>query len=120
MPNCGGWVTDLLEVTPNDQVLEVGLEPGVVIQRLAKRAGAPRALIGPDRWSSRLVLGTRPPSKMVAWNSGTVLWKAYQAGPCGGVRRLVPCLGDKSSSSASGTVHPDLSYGTGSQRQILL
>lgn len=37
--DCGGWVTDLLEVTPNDRVLEVGFGPGVVIQRLAKRAG---------------------------------------------------------------------------------
>jgi SAM-dependent methyltransferase len=35
---CGAWVIDLLEVGPNDNVLEVGFGPGVVIQRLAKLA----------------------------------------------------------------------------------
>src|SRR5215469_16722159 len=38
--DCGAWVTDLLEVTPNDRVLEVGFGPGLVIQRLAKLAVA--------------------------------------------------------------------------------
>ena len=37
--DCGAWVTDLLEVMPNDRVLEVGFGPGVVIKRLAKLAG---------------------------------------------------------------------------------
>ncbi|WP_244486493.1 class I SAM-dependent methyltransferase [Bradyrhizobium viridifuturi] len=32
--DCGAWVTDLLELRPNDRVLEVGFGPGVVIQRL--------------------------------------------------------------------------------------
>ena len=36
--DCGTWVADLLEVTRNDRVLEVGFGPGVVIERLAKRA----------------------------------------------------------------------------------
>jgi ubiquinone/menaquinone biosynthesis C-methylase UbiE len=38
---CGAWVCDLLQVGPNDSVLEVGFGPGVVIQRLSKlvRAG---------------------------------------------------------------------------------
>ena len=36
--DCGTWVTDLLEVRPNDKVLEVGFGPGVVIQRLARLA----------------------------------------------------------------------------------
>jgi protein-L-isoaspartate O-methyltransferase len=28
---CGAWVTELLEVGPNDTVLEVGFGPGVII-----------------------------------------------------------------------------------------
>jgi ubiquinone/menaquinone biosynthesis C-methylase UbiE len=35
---CGAWVTELLEVAPNDTVLEVGFGPGVIIQRLSKLA----------------------------------------------------------------------------------
>jgi SAM-dependent methyltransferase len=35
---CDTWVTDLLEIGPNDDVLEVGFGPGVVIQRLSKLA----------------------------------------------------------------------------------
>jgi ubiquinone/menaquinone biosynthesis C-methylase UbiE len=38
--SCGAWVTDLLEVGPNDSVLEVGFGPGVIIQRLSKLASA--------------------------------------------------------------------------------
>jgi tRNA A58 N-methylase Trm61 len=38
--DCGAWVADLLEVTANDRVLEVGFGPGVVLQRLAKLAPA--------------------------------------------------------------------------------
>jgi SAM-dependent methyltransferase len=34
--DCGAWVTDLLEVAPNDSVLEVGFGPGVIIQRLSE------------------------------------------------------------------------------------
>jgi tRNA A58 N-methylase Trm61 len=37
---CGVWVTELLEVGPNDTVLEVGFGPGVIIQRLAKLASS--------------------------------------------------------------------------------
>jgi hypothetical protein len=37
---CGAWVTDLLDVGPNDNILEVGFGPGVVIQRLSKLASA--------------------------------------------------------------------------------
>jgi ubiquinone/menaquinone biosynthesis C-methylase UbiE len=35
---CGAWVTELLEVGPNDTVLEVGFGPGVIVQRLSKLA----------------------------------------------------------------------------------
>jgi ubiquinone/menaquinone biosynthesis C-methylase UbiE len=35
---CGAWVTELLDVRPNDIVLEVGFGPGVTIQRLSKLA----------------------------------------------------------------------------------
>jgi ubiquinone/menaquinone biosynthesis C-methylase UbiE len=38
--NCGAWVSDLLEIGPNDSVLEVGFGPGVTIQRLSKLASA--------------------------------------------------------------------------------
>src|SRR5438270_6916571 len=38
--DCGSWVSDLLEVGPNDRVLEVGFGPRVVIQRLSKLAAA--------------------------------------------------------------------------------
>ena len=33
--DCGAWVIELLEVRPNDRVLEVGFGPGVVIQQVA-------------------------------------------------------------------------------------
>ena len=69
---CGAWVTDLLDVGPNDNVLEVGFGPGVVIQRLSKRAqqGMSRGLIRRVRWSSKLALGTRPPSRTVVSTCG--------------------------------------------------
>jgi ubiquinone/menaquinone biosynthesis C-methylase UbiE len=38
--DCGAWVCGLLEVGPNDRVLEVGFGPGVVIQRLSNLATA--------------------------------------------------------------------------------
>ena len=40
--DCGAWVSDLLEVAPNDSVLEVGFGPGLVIQRLSNLAAAGR------------------------------------------------------------------------------
>ena len=47
---CGAWVVDLLEVRPNDNVLEVGFGPGVIIQHLSKAASAGRvAGIDPSR-----------------------------------------------------------------------
>jgi len=38
--DCGAWVTELLEIGPNDSVLEVGFGPGVIIQRLSKLVSA--------------------------------------------------------------------------------
>lgn len=35
---CAAWVIDLLEVQPNDRILEVGFGPGVGIELLAKSA----------------------------------------------------------------------------------
>ncbi|WP_456658067.1 class I SAM-dependent methyltransferase [Bradyrhizobium sp. JR3.5] len=40
--DCGTWVTGLLEAEPDDNVLEVGFGPGVVIQRLSKSVPAGR------------------------------------------------------------------------------
>jgi ubiquinone/menaquinone biosynthesis C-methylase UbiE len=34
--NCGAWVVGLLEIGPNDSVLEVGFGPGVIVHRLSK------------------------------------------------------------------------------------
>ena len=36
--DCGVWVAGLLEVAPNDAVLEIGFGPGVIIQCLSKLA----------------------------------------------------------------------------------
>lgn len=36
--DCAGWVIELLEVQPNDRVLEVGFGPGVGIKRLSEVA----------------------------------------------------------------------------------
>lgn len=36
--DCGAWVTELLEIGPNDSVLEVGFGPGAIIQRLSRLA----------------------------------------------------------------------------------
>jgi ubiquinone/menaquinone biosynthesis C-methylase UbiE len=38
--DCGVWVAGLLEVNPNDRVLEIGFGPGVIIQCLSKLASA--------------------------------------------------------------------------------
>jgi len=38
--DCGVWVAGLLEVTPDDAVLEIGFGPGVIIQCLSKLASA--------------------------------------------------------------------------------
>jgi ubiquinone/menaquinone biosynthesis C-methylase UbiE len=46
--SCGVWVAELLEVGPNDSVLEVGFGPGVIIQRLSKLA-ATGHIAGIDR-----------------------------------------------------------------------
>jgi hypothetical protein len=65
--DCGAWVSDLLEVGPNDSVLEVGFGPGVTIQRLSRLAG---------RWLSRLRLGIQLLSRADMSTCGTALWKA--------------------------------------------
>jgi ubiquinone/menaquinone biosynthesis C-methylase UbiE len=54
---CGAWVADLLDVRPNDNVLEVGFGPGVIIQRLSKLASAGR-VAGIDP-SQEMVMQTR-------------------------------------------------------------
>ena len=38
--DCGAWVSDLLKIGPNDNVLEVGFGPGVVIPRLSQLTAA--------------------------------------------------------------------------------
>ena len=35
---CGHWVTDLLEIRSDDNVLEIGFGPGVIIKHLSERA----------------------------------------------------------------------------------
>jgi len=39
---CGFWVSDLLQIAPNDNLLEVGFGPGVITERLTKLAPAGR------------------------------------------------------------------------------
>jgi SAM-dependent methyltransferase len=51
---CGLWVVDLLEVQPQDRVLEVGFGPGVVIELLSNRA------------REGLIAGVDPSREMVA------------------------------------------------------
>ena len=62
--DCGVWVTELLEVEPNDTVLEVGFGPGVIVQRLSKLA------------SRGHVAGIDPSREMVeqarAWNATAI------------------------------------------------
>lgn len=41
---CAGWVIDLLDVQPNENVLEVGFGPGVAVEFLANRL-APRGRV---------------------------------------------------------------------------
>jgi len=36
--DCGVWVIELLEIAPNDSLLEVGFGPGVTVQRLSEVA----------------------------------------------------------------------------------
>jgi ubiquinone/menaquinone biosynthesis C-methylase UbiE len=36
---CGAWVSELLEIGPDESVLEVGFGPGIVIHLLSKLAG---------------------------------------------------------------------------------
>jgi len=36
---CGAWVTELLEIGPDESVLEIGFGPGVTIRHLSKLAG---------------------------------------------------------------------------------
>ena len=77
--DCGAWVTHLLEITPNDRVLEVGFGPGMVIQHLAKLAAAGH-IAGIDQsreMVERLARGTQSPYGAVRSNSATVLWKTY-------------------------------------------
>src|SRR5215472_11327145 len=52
--DCGAWVSELLEVGPNDDVLEIGFGPGVIIQRLSELA------------STGYVAGIDPSREMVA------------------------------------------------------
>jgi ubiquinone/menaquinone biosynthesis C-methylase UbiE len=48
--DCGAWIADLIELGPNDSVLEVGFGPGVVIQRLSALASAGQVVgIDPSR-----------------------------------------------------------------------
>jgi ubiquinone/menaquinone biosynthesis C-methylase UbiE len=63
------WVTDLLEVRPNDKVLEVGFGPGVVIQRLARLAYAGH-VAGIDR--SREMVGQARTRNATAVQEGRV------------------------------------------------
>jgi SAM-dependent methyltransferase len=67
--DCGTWVTDLLEVRPNDKVLEVGFGPGVVIQRLARLAYAGH-VAGIDR--SREMVGQARTRSATAVQEGRV------------------------------------------------
>ena len=56
---CGAWVTELLEIRPNESVLEVGFGPGVVIQRLSNLAGYVAGIDPSQEMFSKPAPGTR-------------------------------------------------------------
>ena len=56
--DCGAWVIDLLEVGPDDSVLEIGFGPGVTIQRLANLAPSGR-VVGIDQSQEMLQQASR-------------------------------------------------------------
>jgi ubiquinone/menaquinone biosynthesis C-methylase UbiE len=61
---CGAWVTELLEVGPNDTVLEVGFGPGVIIERLTNLA--PRGRVAGIDLSREMV------EQACAWNATAI------------------------------------------------
>src|SRR6516162_4813236 len=70
--NCGAWAIDLLEIRPDDRVLEVGFGPGVLLARLSALT---THIAGVDR-SREMIAQARARNANAIERGGVVLHRA--------------------------------------------